>query len=45
MTKTPPHRRKGSRTLAAAGGAGRIAAELGSAIVAGVYRPAELVPG
>ena len=45
MTRTPPQRRKGSRTLAAAGGAGRIAAELGSAIVAGVYQPNELVPG
>ncbi len=45
MAETPSRRRKGSRTLAAAGGAGRIAAELGSAIVAGVYQPDELVPG
>ncbi|MGE4079375.1 MAG: GntR family transcriptional regulator, partial [Reyranella sp.] len=34
-----------SHRPAAVGGAGRIAEELGSAIVAGIYQPHELVPG
>jgi DNA-binding FadR family transcriptional regulator len=38
-------RRKTSRNPAEVGGAGRIAAELGAAIVAGVYQPDQLVPG
>jgi len=45
MADTRPARRKDSQPLAAASGAGRIAAELGAAIVAGVYQPDELVPG
>src|SRR5437016_1105839 len=45
MAETPSRRRKESPSPAGAGGAGRIAAELGSAIVAGVYQPDELVPG
>jgi DNA-binding FadR family transcriptional regulator len=45
MADTPSRHRKASRTLAVVGGAGRIAEQLGSAIVAGVYQPHELVPG
>jgi DNA-binding FadR family transcriptional regulator len=45
MTDTPPRRPKNSRSHAVVGGAGRIAEELGTSIVAGVYRPNELVPG
>jgi DNA-binding FadR family transcriptional regulator len=45
MADTSTARRKASRNPAGVGGAGRIAAELGAAIVAGVYQPDELVPG
>jgi DNA-binding FadR family transcriptional regulator len=45
MTDMPSRRRNGNPSPAAVDGAGRIAEELGSAIVAGVYQPDELVPG
>lgn len=44
MTAPSPRRRTG-RTAARIGGAGRIAAEIGAAIVAGTYPPHELMPG
>lgn len=46
MNKTSDgRRRKKAWTSVAIDGAGRIAEEIGSAIVAGVYKPDELVPG
>lgn len=45
MTDTPSRRRKTSHLSTPVGGAGRIAEELGTSIVAGLYGPHARVPG